>query len=423
MHDIEAGDGTPAHNGSHSTQPSHGGPRRGASVGGVGLRTPRAATGGDHVQFPPGEGWGDSDGARIGHPSPGPASVAAAGPEAGAETPALYHRCQNVSTPLGGVENGDQFGIDWCSITGDQSHLTAVREALRAALPDEEPRQGKGLQGKAFGLYWPCGVHLSHGGGNGRWWLNLPGNACRVMGLAVVHQVVRVALWSGRCTRLDLMRDQFGEGLTLVGDVVRACEAGEVRLVRSFKVFDDREVLGVRIGHGVYLGSSKSARFVRVYDKGLEQGGKVEGEWVRFELQMRDELAHQAALSVFRPSDGPDLSQIAGLLAGAVDFRVGPFGAGVKWRRFPRSEFWERFCAGFDSSRPRMERRPVDLDRWVIWFQSVAGQTVVEAARRARVDVAEAVALLLRDVEPSEGTKRNPVIGYLSEAFVSLLTP
>ena len=45
-------------------------------------------------------------------------------------------------------------------------------------------------------------------------------------------------------------------------------------------------------GETLYLGSSKSHVLFRVYNKAQESG--IEGEWIRFELQLRDKRAHEA---------------------------------------------------------------------------------------------------------------------------------
>jgi DNA relaxase NicK len=46
-------------------------------------------------------------------------------------------------------------------------------------------------------------------------------------------------------------------------------------------------------GDTIYLGSTKSHVQFRIYDKADESG--IEGHWIRFEIQLRDKRAHEAA--------------------------------------------------------------------------------------------------------------------------------
>jgi hypothetical protein len=351
---------------------------------------------------------------------------ASGGPDRGGPsgTPPLYQRCQNDKDPSDGVENADAFGVDWVTMTGPGEGLKEVADEVDALLPDESPKPVRNKR-YAGGRQWPCGLSLTTEYlQSDRWRLDIPGNACRVLGLLKVHSLARKAMFAGaHCTRLDLMRDQFGDCLTLVDDVVTACRLGYLRLARRFKVFDECDADGVtKQGHGVYLGSSGSDRFVRCYDKGIEQGASRRGLWIRTELQQRGAFAKQAAEHVFGAAD-PYVGTIAGLVCGAVDFRIGPRGDGVPWRRFQRCPFWSAFVAGFDCARVRLEGVPPDLDRWLGWVNTVAGGPLVEAARQAGVPLGTALELVFAGVQVNEGTRRNPILGYLADFFRQHLRP
>lgn len=99
-----------------------------------------------------------------------------------------------------------------------------------------------------------------------------------------------------KVTRLDLAVDYFGEADPL--DLNRAFLEGKLitpaRQVvpHNGKVKQGREFID--IDRGVYIGSRSSDRFLRVYDKRLEQGGSGE-PWVRIELQLGGDRADRMA--------------------------------------------------------------------------------------------------------------------------------
>lgn len=313
----------------------------------------------------------------------------------------------------------DEVGVDWLSVTfGDDTEST-VHEWLRRH-HDEPGMPSKPREGFRVARGWSTGVQLLSGHSSGRAWLSVPGSACRNLGSDAVHALGQVALMGGTCRRLDLRRDLRGRDLTLIGDLRTACNAGYLRLVKRAKSFDERDADGVTVlGDGMYLGSSSSLRFVRAYDKGLEQQTNPKGEWVRFELQLRDDLAHASAVKVFGAH--PSVAQFIALdiIRGSVDFREGPRDDATNWRRYPRCPFWVRFTEGC-GMRPSLPAADADAQRWADWWR-MASAALVLACEQSGVPIKDAASALLADVRITEGTLRNPVVPKLA-AFVADLT-
>lgn len=99
----------------------------------------------------------------------------------------------------------------------------------------------------------------------------------------------------GKFTRLDLAIDNVDGALSL-GKIGAALQAQEVRTLfgewRRIVKGGFRE--GERVtGETIYLGSSKSHVMFRIYNKAQESG--IEGQWIRFEIQLRDKRAQEAA--------------------------------------------------------------------------------------------------------------------------------
>lgn len=99
----------------------------------------------------------------------------------------------------------------------------------------------------------------------------------------------------GKFTRLDLAIDNVDGALSLER-ICAALQAQEVRTLfgewRRIVKGGFRE--GERItGETIYLGSSKSHVMFRIYNKAQESG--INGQWIRFEIQLREKRAQEAA--------------------------------------------------------------------------------------------------------------------------------
>jgi len=102
---------------------------------------------------------------------------------------------------------------------------------------------------------------------------------------------------NGNFTRLDIAIDNVDGALTLdkIGnalqhhDSIIRTQFGEWRRILKGSFEKGKQITGDTI----YLGSSKSHIQFRIYDKAQESG--VAGHWIRFELQLRDKRANEAA--------------------------------------------------------------------------------------------------------------------------------
>jgi hypothetical protein len=114
-----------------------------------------------------------------------------------------------------------------------------------------------------------------------------------LMALRAAKQPLRAILShidyvKGRVTRLDVAIDVFGGGVT-PDDVLRAWKRGEVK-TPSKKILRWASADGDKnTGVTVQFGSRKSARCLRVYDKGKEQ--KTNEDWIRVELELHGRQA------------------------------------------------------------------------------------------------------------------------------------
>jgi hypothetical protein len=300
------------------------------------------------------------------------------------------------------------------NVTGGESTLCDVFELLKAVCGDEF-NAGRGRKGYEKGNYWPNGVELSTHGRSGRWWLQLTGSACRALGFEAVMVIGRRAMMGGKCTRLDICRDWIGEPSDFISRVTAACHSGWLRSARSFQpVITYQDDTNTKTGEGIYLGSKASPLFVRLYDKGLEQAAFALGQWLRYEAQLRDDKAHEAACMILSVEAIEDAKPIMlSLLAGSADFREGP--REVKPSRLPVPEFWRERWAGLDAVKLRMAPDVAELDTWLEWFRFKAGGLVVKlAGERAGLSSGEMFELIMGECQPNDGTRKNPMVDKLA---------
>jgi len=101
---------------------------------------------------------------------------------------------------------------------------------------------------------------------------------------------------NGKFTRLDLAIDNIDGALSLPRFFSALQDPGQIRTLfgewrRIVKGSFQKDALTT--GETIYLGSAKSQVMFRIYNKAQETGS--DGEWIRFELQLRDKRAHEAA--------------------------------------------------------------------------------------------------------------------------------
>lgn len=356
-----------------------------------------------------------------------PSRVEAGAPDAaGASDPRPVSRGSEHVKPLSRAGNADfigrektehlpdEIGLDWVSITGYGAGWARSVAKRLDEWEGERGRPARGFQGYAAALSWPSGAMVLDGHLSGRPWLLMNGSACRNLGAMGVHAVCQVAMIGGECKRIDIRRDLHGRGIRLIHDMIGACEARQLCLVKSWKVFPERDAAtGALLGLGVYLGSTASMRFVRVYDKGLETGEKPEGCWVRYEAQLRDDYANEAAVEIFSAEfDGWAVAAFKRAV-GVVDFRVGRV-PGRSLEEFERPRWWVEFLGGAEAVRARMEPMDVDVDRWVEAVRHQYGAVIVQAAREAGVDLAKAAELIIGGAVVTRGTLGNPIVPKLA---------
>ena len=143
------------------------------------------------------------------------------------------------------------------------------------------------------------------------------GTLARDMELNVVKTLFQQILRIGHMTRLDLSIDNRDLIYYDLDELHRLLSLGRFcSKFRTWKFVEEKETSGLCTGRTIYLGSRSSDVMIRIYDKKLEQNKKykdaperlIESEWVRWELELKNDRANRAVKSLI---DGMSVGSLA----------------------------------------------------------------------------------------------------------------
>lgn len=192
--------------------------------------------------------------------------------------------------------------IDWLSVTvkvddpQDAIRIIDLDPALFTPVSKGKYGYGKSLRCDNITVLYN-GPHLEMG-----CHIEMTGQGCRqyegLQALPWLDLFPKFMAVGASVTRLDLAIDTVDGSLPLDNLYAALCRQ-EVRTLfsewkritkGSFRSDDDNA------GETLYLGSTRSSTFFRVYNKAQE--AKIEGSWIRFELELKEQRANQAALNL-----------------------------------------------------------------------------------------------------------------------------
>lgn len=170
-----------------------------------------------------------------------------------------------------------------------------------------------------------------------------------------------------RCSRFDLACDS---SVVSMSQVVNAVDSGQLvtRTRKGHKLLSFDPSTGKETGATVYIGSGKSDRMVRFYDKAAERG--IEGHTItRCEAQLRNEYAQVGFMTWLMGKIDPET-----LVASAIDFREVTSDSNVTRR--PRLAWWDEWIGHF----PKIamftgEKVAESVTRSLHWFKSQVAPT------------------------------------------------
>ena len=266
------------------------------------------------------------------------------------------------------VENS--WSIDWLSVTFKQGYTELeLRKMTSFGFPLKTWARDKGKFGYSQAFVHPyghtvmsnharpeMGVHLSYGG--------------RALSSLAEHGITATSLldWvlgsGGKITRIDLAIDVFGQvidpcALAVMPRVVTS--PGSARKWSSVQGHDG--------GATAYVGSRKSERFLRIYDKAKEQA-RSDLLWTRFELELKSDSARAAAKYLNAITDAERPEYIKGLIKNLFN---------------PQDDLFQEIMTGSADPLKTVKDTTDKTYDWLV--KSVARSVAKVMARRADIDV------------------------------------
>lgn len=191
------------------------------------------------------------------------------------------------------IEN--TYCVDWLSTTFKGSISdTDARDALSFGFPKRAWTNSTPRFGYSSLLLHPFGHSIMSNPGRPEMGVHVSftGRSLKSLSEGSISPI-EMLNWSlregGKCTRIDLAIDVFDHAIDIVAlaGSARVKEApGSARKWKFYKGDDG--------GCTAYIGSRKSDKFLRIYDKAIESGNR-ERPWTRFELEIKGDSAKVVA--------------------------------------------------------------------------------------------------------------------------------
>lgn len=262
--------------------------------------------------------------------------------------------CDTGATITGGGLGRSEtvVGVDEISVTFHRLPVETVGDRMESVLGGEFALTDRQLLGYRTMWVGPHGAKLLHDNDRGSYAGDVhaifTGQACRSLSEAAMRRVFEfINENGGKCTRIDLALDDFLKRVSSQEFREHRNGPDVVTNTRKGKYRGDDETGGFTF----YAGSRNSRMMMRVYDKDIESGGKIDA--VRYELEAKDEAAVQLQRELVDGHWGDIWASHAVKL---IDFRDRSVSSNVS--RCPRVPWWESIVGDARRAAPYMAEKP-----------------------------------------------------------------
>jgi DNA relaxase NicK len=309
---------------------------------------------------------------------------------------------------LRGANYSESVTIDWLRVTVPQVSLLDVKAFILQLVPTATDCKGRffcshGLKlGEASGFYW---------GSKGGWGvLELSGSfLSRFSFDDRVSLLARLLKLGCAVTRLDVALDIRNASKSVLSLASESLKLGELCQARRYRVVQEFELLqesGSMVTVGV-RGKNGSGRFLRIYDKGLEQA-EGRGWWFRWEAEFADDVATKTAIAIVSAAD--TAREARAVAVGAVEFREVNGSAYLADRPFSP---WYAELRDGRGVLFRTARGTPSFERWAGWVRKAVAPTLVTYAALMEMDLKEFIAWLGATVDPVHSRAQSQVAAEL----------
>ena len=325
------------------------------------------------------------------------------------ETRSLEEVRQSLSHQM---RDRNRVGLGWLRFSCSVKYFTYWKERIEKFFRIKLRSRGKGWQGYIESWEGGLGILIAYtpvltqaqreamgiksSTNEGKMTLDIPQSA-----LDSLTDRKHLGLWIDifgcedvKFTRVDIYYDDYGKIIS--PEVLhRSCLGGGVGVPRFTDIRDISRYnlqTGKSMGYTVYIGSCKSDRQIRYYDKTLESEGKQ--DCYRMEMQDSGQYAEKfgpymlevldRALQCGSVKDSVAVMRDAykSLLKGSISFHEIPEGVSQKdlpqnWaKRSPHTWWWEEMMAGLEPAKLTLDRVEPSLQKSVAWFINQVAPTL-----------------------------------------------
>lgn len=318
-----------------------------------------------------------------------------------AATPASSARgvaaCDGPSSVIRGAKSHNTICIDWLRLSGPRCVFYEVMHLLEDRFG--KPELGKGRFFLDTGYHWAEGgmfLDLDADRKASHCVIELPGKLISELDFAQVRQLLHDLYCYGfKATRIDIALDLYDHPdlITIVRD---SCNRGELCRSRTYQHIVQRS--GPELtAHGINIGQrgkKGSGRYLRVYDKGLEQKTRAAGEWIRWEVELSDSCAQQFAHDL-AINDDPVETAVSNAVW-VVEFRE-KTGARMLSRR-PLAEWFEQFTQHVRRERLTADRAKSTVESYARWVRTAVVPKLETIARITRTPLGGVISFIAGEV-------------------------
>lgn len=277
-----------------------------------------------------------------------------------------------------------QYLIDWLRFTLP-SHKDTVNEFVEHFGLDVEVCNPVGYYNSALWLKTPSGARV----GKAEWHTEKPQqkvcftftgrdlDAWRETELGVMALFAYALASDCNFTRIDFACDVLDDENASVDALVAGIEEGSVRLKgKSYSVISS--VSRGMVGTTLYIGARASDKYIRIYNKAVEQG-LPEKKWIRVELEAKGDYAKSLGKRIL--SDGYSIA-------------LGELGRAIECD----AQWWALMFDGDTSGKVNVDRTPGNRVKW----QNTTLLSMVETAARENEFFLRKLRELLKSFDNSE---------------------
>lgn len=312
------------------------------------------------------------------------------------------------------MRDRNRVGLGWLRFSCNVTHLTYWKKRVQKFFRVKLRSRGKGWQGYLESWEGGMGILIAftpimtelerqaagvkQSPNEGRMTVDLPQTA-----LDSLSDTNHLSLWIDifgcpdvKFTRVDIYYDDYCKTISPEA-LHKACKGGGVGVPRftNLRGWDEYDLQnGSSRGFTVYIGSPKSDRQLRYYDKTLESDGKQDCN--RLELEDKGQYAEKFGEYMLEVLDralgqggiadciGVFREAYKAILKGAISFHDIPPGKSQKdldhnWaNRCPQTWWWQEMMAGIKPAKLTLNRVEPSLQKAAAWIRSQVAPSLAQ---------------------------------------------